>query len=98
MIWLTVWSVATCDDVCRGFANPEHAMTRPLLPLKAGAIIFTLLWTAWMMWWGGSFSSASVVILALCGAAVGYLWYRAMRWQFERMGMLPRKDDSSRAS
>ncbi|MHC2660346.1 hypothetical protein [Bradyrhizobium diazoefficiens] len=64
-------------------------MTRPLLPLKAGAIIFTLLWTAWMMWWGGSFSSASVVILALCGAAVGYLWYRAMRWQFERMGMLP---------
>jgi hypothetical protein len=62
-------------------------------PLKAGAIIFTLLWTAWMMWWSGSFSSANVVILASCGAAVGYLWYRAMRWQLERMGMLPRKDD-----
>ncbi|WLA67389.1 hypothetical protein [Bradyrhizobium diazoefficiens] len=98
MIWLTVWGASTCDDVCRGFANPEHDHDPPLLPLKAGAIIFTLLWTAWMMWWGGSFSSASVVILALCGAAVGYLWYRAMRWQFERMGMLPRKDDSSRAS
>ncbi|RYF72973.1 MAG: hypothetical protein EOO22_09805, partial [Comamonadaceae bacterium] len=28
-------------------------------------------------------------ILALCGAAVGYLWYRAMRWQFERMGGIP---------
>ena len=54
-------------------------MSRPLLPLKAGAIVFTLLWTAWMMWWGGSFSSANVVILAVCGAAVGYLWYRAMR-------------------
>jgi glycopeptide antibiotics resistance protein len=73
-------------------------MSRPLLPLKAGAIVFTLLWTAWMMWWSGSFSSADVVILALCGAAVGYLWYRAMRWQFERMGMLPRKDDSAGAS
>ena len=68
-------------------------MSRPLLPLKAGAIIFTLLWTAWMMWWGGSFSSANAVSLAVCGAAVGYLWYRAMRWQFERMGMVPRRDE-----
>ncbi|MGY4467746.1 hypothetical protein ACVWWK_003455 [Bradyrhizobium sp. LB9.1b] len=62
-------------------------MSRLLLPLKAGAIVFTLLWTAWMTWWSGSFSSANVVVLALCGAAVGYLWYRAMRWQFERMGI-----------
>ncbi|OAF13429.1 hypothetical protein AYJ54_44005 [Bradyrhizobium centrolobii] len=73
-------------------------MSRPLLPLKAGAIAFTLLWTAWMMWWSGPFSSVYLTILTLCGAAIGYLWYRAMRWQFERMGMLPRKDDSSRAS
>jgi len=73
-------------------------MSRPLLPLRAGAIIFTLLWTAWMMLWSGSFSSANAAILAMCGAAVGYLWHRAMRWQFERMGMLPHKDDSSRAS
>lgn len=49
-----------------------------------------------MMWWSGSFSSANVVILALCGAAVGYLWYRAMRWQFERMGMLSRREDSTK--
>ena len=40
-------------------------MSRPLLPLKAGAIVFTLLWTAWMTWWSGSFSSANVVILAV---------------------------------
>ncbi|SFP29553.1 hypothetical protein SAMN05216330_106307 [Bradyrhizobium sp. Ghvi] len=71
-------------------------MNRPLFPLKAGAIAFTLLWTAWMMWWSGSFSSANVVILAFCGAAVGYLWYRAMRWQFERMGMLPRPEDRAK--
>lgn len=79
-----------------GFLRPQSTtMSRPLLPLKAGAIIFTVLWTAWMMWWSGSFSSVSLVILAMCGAAVGYVWYRAMRWQFERMGMLPRSDDGS---
>ncbi|QPF93305.1 hypothetical protein [Bradyrhizobium commune] len=71
-------------------------MSRPLLPLKAGAIVLTLLWTAWIMWWSGSFSGVSVVILASCGAAVGYLWYRAMRWQFERMGMLPRPEDQAK--
>ena len=71
-------------------------MSRPLLQLKAGAIVFTLLWTAWMMWWSGSFSSANVVTLAVCGAVVGYLWYRAMRWQFERMGMLPRREDQAK--
>ncbi|WGD54409.1 hypothetical protein QA641_11155 [Bradyrhizobium sp. CB1650] len=70
-------------------------MSRPLLPLKAGAIAFTLLWIAWMMWWSGSFSSVNLIILMLCGAAVGYFWYRAVRWQFERMGMLPKDDSSS---
>ncbi|MDD1519961.1 hypothetical protein DCG74_14145 [Bradyrhizobium sp. WBAH42] len=93
MICLTVSAASACEGGGRGFDRPEHDMSRPLLPLKAGAIVFTLLWTAWMMWWSGSFSSANVVILALCGAAVGYLWYRAMRWQFERMGMLPRRED-----
>lgn len=70
-------------------------MKRPILSLRAGAIIFTVLWTAWMMWWSGSNDAAGVVILTVCGAVVGYLWYRAMRWQFERMGMLPRRDESS---
>ena len=68
-------------------------MSHPLIPLKAGAIVFTLLWTAWMTCWSGSASSANVVVLALCGAVVGYLWYRAMRWQFERMGMLSHNDE-----
>ena len=68
-------------------------MSRPLLPLKAGAVSFTGLWTAWMMWWSGSFSRTDLVVLTLCGAAIGYLWYRAMRWQFERMGLLSRKED-----
>jgi len=70
-------------------------MSRALMSLKAGAATFTVLWTAWMMWWSGSYSSANLVILALLGTLVGYLWYRAMRWQFERMGMLPHKDEGT---
>ncbi len=69
-------------------------MNRSIISLKAGAIVFTVLWTAWMMWWSGSYDRVSLVILPMCGAAVGYFWYRAMRWQFERMGMLPGNDDS----
>lgn len=70
-------------------------MSRPLIPLKAGAVAFTALWTAWMMWSSGSYSSVNLVILALFGSFAGYLWYRAMRWQFERMGMLPRRRDQT---
>jgi hypothetical protein len=70
-------------------------MSRPLFSLKAGAVIFTVLWTTWMMWWSGSYSSANLVILTICGTLVGYVWYRAMRWQFERMGMVPRKNEPS---
>ena len=42
-------------------------MSRPLIPLRAGAVIFTLLWTAWMMWWSGSFSERNVVDPDLLG-------------------------------
>lgn len=69
-------------------------MSHPLLPLRAGAIAFTVLWTAWMMWWTGASSSASLLVMLPTGTVVGYLWYRAMRWQFERMGMLPRQDQT----
>jgi hypothetical protein len=76
--------------------NPRSPiMSRALMSLKAGAVTFTVLWTAWMMWWSGSYSSANLVILMLIGTLVGYLWYRAMRWQFERMGMLPHKSDGT---
>lgn len=71
-------------------------MSGPIITLKAGAIVFTILWTAWMMWWSGSYDNVNLVILTACGAVVGYLWYRAMRWQFDRMGMLPANDDPRR--
>ena len=38
-----------------------------------------------MLWWSGSLERANVIILTICGAAAGYAWYRAMRWQFRRM-------------
>lgn len=71
-------------------------MNHALLPLRAGAVAFTVLWTAWMMWWTGAYSSANLVVLTVLGTVAGYLWYRAMCWQFERMGMLPRSDDQAK--
>jgi len=58
------------------------------LMLKFGAVIFATLWTAWMVCWGGFDDGVDVIISGLCGAAVGYGWYRAMRWQFRRKGLL----------
>ncbi len=52
--------------------------------LKLGGIAYTLLWTCWMIWWSGSYSRATVIILSMCGSIAGYLWYRAMRWRLER--------------
>ncbi|MGB8605997.1 hypothetical protein [Bradyrhizobium sp.] len=57
----------------------------PATRLKLSAVVFTVLWTGWMLWWSGSLERANVIILTICGAAAGYAWYRAMRWQFRRM-------------
>ena len=56
-------------------------------PLKLGACIFAVLWTAWMIWWSGSFDRVNIAMMSVCGAGVGYLWYLAMRWYFRRMRM-----------
>ncbi|QWG14393.1 hypothetical protein KMZ29_06895 [Bradyrhizobium sediminis] len=64
----------------------------PGTSLKLSAIAFTVLWTGWMLWWGGSFERANVILLMICGIVAGYVWYRAMRWQFQRTGMLPRNE------
>jgi hypothetical protein len=56
----------------------------PSTPLKWGAVAFAVLWTFWMLWWSGSLDRANVIILTICGAVAGYLWYLAMRWLFAR--------------
>ena len=44
-----------------------------------GPYKFAVLWSGWMLWWSGSFEPANIIILSVCGAVAGYLWYRAMR-------------------
>jgi hypothetical protein len=63
---------------------------KPTMPLKYCSIAFAVLWGGWMLWWSGTFTLANAVILAFCAAAAGYLWYRAMRWSFQWMKLLPR--------
>lgn len=68
--------------------------TNPAISLKWSAIVFGLLWTGWMVWFTGSFSPASVISLAVCGAMVGYFWNMAMRFMFERAGLFSRDGDA----
>jgi UDP-N-acetylmuramyl pentapeptide phosphotransferase/UDP-N-acetylglucosamine-1-phosphate transferase len=67
----------------------------PVTRLKLGSVFFTVFWTGAMLWWSGAYQPANIVILSICGALAGYLWYRAMRWQFHLMGMLPRNEQTS---
>ena len=61
----------------------------PATSLKWSAVAFTVLWTGWMLWWSGIYDAANIIILPICGGIAGYGWYRIMRWQFRRRGMLP---------
>jgi hypothetical protein len=65
-----------------------NSIRNSVIPLKWSATAFAVLWTGWMIWWSGDFAPANIIILTICGALAGYLWYRLMRWQFRRMGML----------
>jgi hypothetical protein len=67
----------------------------PATQLKLCAVLFTVLWTGWMLWSSGSLDRVNVIMLSICGIAAGYAWYRAMLWQFHRSGMLPRNEPSA---
>jgi hypothetical protein len=60
--------------------------------------MFTFLWTGWMLWSSGSFDRPHVIMMAICGAAAGYAWYHAMRWQFRRSGMFPRSEHTTESA
>jgi hypothetical protein len=68
-------------------------MKGPSMPLKLGAVAFAVLWTLWMLSWSGSFDRVNILMLSICGAIVGYAWYRAMRWQFRRKGLWLQSQD-----
>jgi hypothetical protein len=43
-----------------------------------------------MIWWSGSLAPADIIILSICGAAFGHVWYVAMRFVLSHMRRLPR--------
>jgi hypothetical protein len=53
--------------------------------LKLGAIFFAVFWVGGMLWWSGELRPANIIIVAVCGAVGGYLWYLAMHWMFQAM-------------
>jgi hypothetical protein len=61
---------------------------KPTTPLKLSAIAFTVLWSGWMLWWSGAYDPGNIIIISVCGAIAGYIWYRAMHWSFRRMSRL----------
>jgi hypothetical protein len=63
--------------------------------LKLVSVLFAVLWTGWMLWWSGSLGLVNVILMTVCGALAGYLWYLAMRWQFQRSGLMPRDGRST---
>jgi hypothetical protein len=42
-----------------------------------------------MLWWSGEYDPGNVIILAVCGAIAGTIWYRVMGWWFRRISLLP---------
>jgi hypothetical protein len=68
----------------------------PETQLKLCAILFTVLWTVWMLWSSGSLDRVNVILMTICGMAAGYAWYRAMRWQFRRSGLHSQDERSAR--
>ena len=67
-----------------------NSLANSVTRLKWSAVVFAVLWTGWMIWWSGDYDRVNVIMLTICGAMVGYLWYRFMRWHFQRKGLLPR--------
>jgi UDP-N-acetylmuramyl pentapeptide phosphotransferase/UDP-N-acetylglucosamine-1-phosphate transferase len=53
--------------------------------LKLMAVVFAVLWTAWMAWWTGRYDAVHILMLAISGSFAGLLWYAGMRWWQRRM-------------
>jgi hypothetical protein len=67
-----------------------NSLANSVTRLKWSAVVFAVLWIGWMIWWSGDYDRVNVVMLTICGAIAGYLWYRFMRWHFQRKGLAPR--------
>jgi hypothetical protein len=54
--------------------DEENAMRNETL-LRLSAVVFAVLWTLLMWWSRGPMDTIPFIILALCGAIAGGLWY-----------------------
>jgi glycopeptide antibiotics resistance protein len=50
------------------------------------------------VWWSGEYDPGNVIIVSVCGAIAGYIWYRGMHWSFRRMSRLPHDGIDSSAN
>ncbi len=61
--------------------------------LKLAAVAFSIFWIGGMQCWSGELRPINIIILAVCGAVGGYLWYLAMQWMFQAMRAYPPNND-----
>ena len=54
------------------------------ITLILASIAFAVLWTAYMVW-QTSTGTANTIILMICGAIAGVLWYFGMRMAMNKM-------------
>jgi len=47
--------------------------------LMLAALVFTMLWTAAMIWWKSPMTTAGIVGLMVAGVVAGLIWYGLMR-------------------
>jgi hypothetical protein len=66
--------------------------------LKLAAVFFAIFWVGSMLWWSGEYHPAYIILLAVCGAIGGYLWYLAMRWVFRHMHLVTRNGNRGAGS
>jgi len=62
---------------------------KPTISLKLSAFAFTIFWFGSMQWVSGTDDLSITIILAICSAIAGYVWYRLMHWSFRHMRLLP---------
>jgi hypothetical protein len=65
----------------------------PITTLKWSAFVGAMLWGGCMIWWTESSDPASIIIFSVGSILFGFGWYAGMRFVFEAVRLLPRKDD-----
>jgi hypothetical protein len=66
----------------------EEKVMRNETLLRLSAVVFAIFWTLLMWWSRGPMDTIPFIIMALCGAVAGVVWYwlygKWFRWYIER--------------